>query len=307
MIKSCPLCQSDVNISLRKYNSTSQILSNTELTKCGQCELVFANPMPTQDAWTLYNSDYFNVAHGGIAIDLDAINFFKGMAVVRMKYILNYCKLNSIELNSILEIGPGVGHLAGKWIEFFPKISYTVVETDKSCHSSLKKLGVNVLNNIENIHESSSFDLVIHSHVLEHVINPVEFLEANTRYLRKGGVLFIDVPCNDWKFKELDEPHLLFFDKTTMLFLLNKMLNHKNIQISYHGNTIRKILQKNNFNLFRRIVNKFRLDKLYKRLNWVFFKDKKFLTISEYLMIFDLKPYLTNKKESWWLRSISIK
>ena len=303
----CPICSNNHKISLREYISNSNVLSNIELTRCKNCELVFANPMPAQDAWNQYNSDYFNVAHGGIAIDLDAINFFKGMAVVRMKYILNYCKLNSIELNSILEIGPGVGHLAGKWLEFFPELNYNVVETDKSCHSSLKKLGVNVLNNIENIPESSSFDLVIHSHVLEHVINPVEFLEANTRYLRKGGVLFIDVPCSDWKFKELDEPHLLFFDKAPMLYLLNNMLNHKNIQISYHGNTIRKILQKNNFNLFSRIVNKFRLDKLYKRLNWVFYKDKKFLTISEYLMIFDLKPYVTNEKESWWLRSISIK
>ena len=161
-----------------------------------------------------------------------------------MKYILNYCKLNSIELNSILEIGPGVGHLAGKWLEFFPKLNYTVVETDKSCYLSLEKLRVSILNDIEQIRESSIFDLVIHSHVLEHVINPVEFLEANTKYLRKGGVLFIDVPCNDWKFKELDELHLLFFDKTPMLNLLNKMLNHKNIQISYHGNSIRKIIKK---------------------------------------------------------------
>ena len=303
----CPICSSNHKILLRKYKSNSPVLYNIELTRCKNCEMVFSNPMPTQDAWNQYNSDYFNVAHGGIAIDLDAINFFKGMAVVRMKYILNYCKLNSIELNSILEIGPGVGHLAGKWLEFFPKLNYTVVETDKSCYLPLEKLGVSVLNDIEQIRESSIFDLVIHSHVLEHVINPVEFLEANTKYLRKGGVLFIDVPCNDWKFKELDEPHLLFFDKTPMLNLLNKKLNHKNIQISYHGNTIRKILKNSKFHLLERIVNKFRLDKLYKRLNWVFFKDKKFLTFSEYCMIFDFKPYVTNEKESWWLRSISIK
>jgi 16S rRNA A1518/A1519 N6-dimethyltransferase RsmA/KsgA/DIM1 with predicted DNA glycosylase/AP lyase activity len=86
-----------------------------------------------------------------------------------MKYILNYCKLNSIELNSILEMGPGVGYLAGKWLEFFPKLNYTVVETDKSCYLSLEKLRVSILNDIEQIRESSIFDLVIHSHVLEHV------------------------------------------------------------------------------------------------------------------------------------------
>ena len=74
----CPICSSNHRISLRKYNCNSNVLSNIVLTKCKNCELVFANPMPTQDAWTLYNSDYFNVAHGGIAIDLNAINFYKG-------------------------------------------------------------------------------------------------------------------------------------------------------------------------------------------------------------------------------------
>ena len=88
-----------------------------------------------------------------------------------------------------------------------------------------------------------------------------------TLKLREGGVLYIDVPCLDHLHKELDEPHLLFFDKTPMLNLLNKKLNHKNIQISYHGNTIRRILKNSRFHLLERIVNKFRLDKLYKRLH----------------------------------------
>jgi SAM-dependent methyltransferase len=303
----CPICQSANTIKLREYKSTSSILKSINLTSCNNCFLVFANPMPEIDIWNQYNSDYFNVAHGGITNDTNTINFFKGMAAVRMNYILNYLILNSIVLNSILEIGPGVGYLAEKWLKFFPNIKYSVVETDSSCHSALKKLGVNVFKDIKQIPESSIFDLVIHSHVLEHVIKPVDFLELNIKYLGRGGVLFIDVPCNDWKFKEIDEPHLLFFDKIPMFHLLNNILKHKNIQISYHGNEISKIIKMQNFSLSKKIAIKLRLNILFKIFNWFLFFDNKYLTLNEYLMIYDFKPHFTNEKESWWLRSVSIK
>lgn len=307
MINNCPICNSNDQTFIRNYNSQSKILNGIKLNKCNNCFLVFANPMPPIQIWNQYNYDYFNVAHGGISNDKNTINFFKGMAVIRMKFILNYLKLNSVSINSILEIGPGVGYLAGKWLEFFPNLNYTVVESDQSCNSPLNKLGVNVFNEIEQLPKSSTFDLVIQSHVLEHVINPVDFLKSNTKYLKKGGVLFIDVPCNDWKFKDLDEPHLLFFDKVPLFNLLNNNLNHKNIQITYHGNEITKIYKRNKFTLSKRITNKLRLNILFKYLNWLFYKDKEYLNSQEYLMIFDFKPYLNNKKESWWLRSISMK
>ena len=303
----CPICDSNNIIFIRNYNSQSKIFNTVNLTKCNNCFLVFANPMPDIEIWNQYNSDYFNVAHGGISINKNTINFFKGMATVRMKYILDYLNLNSITFNSILEIGPGVGYLAEKWLKFFPNLKYSVVETDSSCHIPLKKLGVNVFNDIEQIPKSSTFDLVIHSHVLEHVIKPIDFLEVNIKYLKRGGVLYIDVPCNDWKFKEIDEPHLLFFDKIPMFNLLNNKLKHTNIQISYHGNEISKIIKMNNFSLCKKIAIKLRLYIFFKILNWLLFFDNKYLTLQEYLMIFDFKPYLTNEKESWWLRSLSIK
>lgn len=307
MLSNCPICKSTNIIKLRKYKSTTSILKSIYLFNCNNCKLVFANPMPSIDIWNQYNTNYFNLAHPGISNNTPAINFFKGIAVIRMKFILNYLNLNSIKLDSILEIGPGVGYLAEKWLKFFPNINYSVVETDTSCHYSLKKLGVNVFNEIEQLPESSTFDLVIHSHVLEHVINPVEFLRLNTKHLKQGGVLFIDVPCNDWKFKEFDEPHLLFFDKFPMLHLLNNMLNHKNIEISYHGNEISRIIKKHNLNLIKKISIKLRLNILFKILKWLLFFDNKYLTLKEYLMIYDFKPHMTNEKESWWLRSVSIK
>jgi hypothetical protein len=44
------ICSSNHKILLRKYKSNSQVLCDLELTRCKNCELVFANPMPSQDA-----------------------------------------------------------------------------------------------------------------------------------------------------------------------------------------------------------------------------------------------------------------
>ena len=86
----CPICNSENLNIIRNYNSESKLLRESKLTKCINCSLVFVNPMPDFNLWIQYNNDYFNVAHGGISTDKNTINFFKGIAVVRMKYILEY-------------------------------------------------------------------------------------------------------------------------------------------------------------------------------------------------------------------------
>ena len=85
------------------------------------------------------------------------------------------------------------------------------------------------------------------------------------------------------------------------------MLNHKNIQISYHGNEISNIIKNYNFSFSKKIAIKLRLNIMFKFLNWLLFFDNKYITLKEYFMIYDYKPHFTNKKESWWLRSVSIK
>ena len=72
---------------------------------------------------------------------------------------------------------------------------------------------------------------------LEHVSSPIQFICRTTQNLRKGGALFIEVPCRDWEHKPIDEPHLLFFDKEPLKRLL-KNQGFGEIKVSYHGQKI---------------------------------------------------------------------
>ena len=107
------------------------------------------------------------------------------------------------------------------------------MESDKSCIPILKNLGAIILDEDQIIDASYKFDFLVISHVLEHVADPKIFLSKFINIMKKGAFAFIEVPCNDWDHKKVDEPHLLFFDKKPMIALLKKLRVYKIINF-YH-------------------------------------------------------------------------
>ena len=60
------------------------------------------------------------------------------------------------------------------------------------------------------------YDVILCSHVLEHLLNPIGTIEWAFNHLKEGGGLYIEVP-NSLNFVE---PHLTFWSKESMLFYL---------------------------------------------------------------------------------------
>jgi hypothetical protein len=83
-------------------------------------------------------------------------------------------------------------------------------------------------------------DLFVLSHVLEHTRDPAGFLGACLSQLIPGAHVFIDVPCRDYLYKSGDEPHLLFFDKPDMGYLVLKV-GPREVEIGYFGQTHAKL------------------------------------------------------------------
>jgi len=202
--------------------------------------MAFADPMPQDSALEEYNASYFASAHNGQPRNSLAMAFFSGIAHLRIAHIEHYLNSQNITVSSLLEFGPGTGFFARNWLARYPQTSYKACETDTSCHDSLKDVGVHLVEVSAKPEDNMPVDLVVMSHVLEHVSNPIKFLTDATRNLRKGGALFIEVPCRDWEHKPIDEPHLLFFDKGPMQHLLSH-LGFEDIQVSYHGQEIERL------------------------------------------------------------------
>jgi SAM-dependent methyltransferase len=240
MIEPCPVCGSDdVEVS-GSYRGTHPTFTGLNRAHCRVCDMVFSTPMPPVSALEDYNASYFASAHGGPSRNSLAMAFFSGMAILRLAHIKQYVNSRNMAVSTLLEFGPGSGFFARNWLARYPQTSYRACETDTSCHPVLHEMGIRLVSTSAVAEDAMPVDMIVMSHVLEHVANPQNFLMDATRNLRKDGVLFIEVPCRDWEHKSIDEPHLLFFDKGPMQHLLS-MLGFDDIEVSYHGMEIDRL------------------------------------------------------------------
>jgi SAM-dependent methyltransferase len=300
----CPICNGIQVEIIDNYRNSHPSFSSLIRVNCKDCEMVFANPMPSDNALENFNANYFDSAHGGLAQSMQATAFFKAIARIRGAHLQKYIDKLNIKLKSILEIGPGPGFFAANWLLKNPDIDYKVMETDTSCYDSLNTIGVKILNPKE---EFEQVEAVVISHVLEHVSNPKEFLKTVTQNLKVGGILFIEVPCKDYEHKDLDEPHLLFFDKSPMKLLLTD-LKFDRIQVSYHG---REIIDLQRKSFFKKLKSYSRSKLMSMGLFKLFSKMEIGLeSVFDPLERASVKPFkahLENEHPSWWLRAIAVK
>lgn len=95
-----------------------------------------------------------------------------------------------------LEVGSHFGVFTEKILKYFPDL--TCVEVSKQAFNELKKrIGkrAQLYNSpIEKIADLEQYDIIILTHVLEHVDDPVKILEVLKKLLTSDGILFIVVP-----------------------------------------------------------------------------------------------------------------
>jgi 2-polyprenyl-3-methyl-5-hydroxy-6-metoxy-1,4-benzoquinol methylase len=94
----------------------------------------------------------------------------------------------------VLEIGPGFGALAVELVRHGYKV--TIADTSAAVCGAVKRRERKIETHLGPIAsmQGRRFDLVVASHVLEHVGEPVAFLEAVRTLLAPAGVAWISVP-----------------------------------------------------------------------------------------------------------------
>ena len=178
---------------------------------------------------------------------------------------------------------------------------YSVVEYDKKCFKRLKKIGTNVFDDLNKIKKNNKYNLIIISHVLEHIANPISFLlKLKDNYLNENSFIFIDVPCEDWKYKTYVDPHLIFFNKYSFSYI-NKIIKTNLIKISYFGENINSINDyQTNFYLrqYKKIILIFQI-----LLN-ILKKDKGNYNSIQYSLKTMFKADKESNSKSRWIRLV---
>lgn len=301
----CPVCSSEDIRDQAAYRGRDAVFVGLRRAKCQACGMVFASPMPDEERLKRYNTTYFESAHGGRPRNHRADAFFSGIARLRMAHIERYLNQHNISASRLLEFGPGAGFFALNWLTTHPATAYHACETDRSCHDVLRKMGVGLVEQSDLAWHCEAFDLIVMSHVLEHVPGPVDFLSEAAKTLRKGGVLFIEAPCRDFEHKSMDEPHLLFFDKAPIEHLLRRV-GFGDVEVSYHGREIDRL---RSAPMWRRKALGLRSRLISLGVVWPFGRMRTGLeAVADPLERASVAPFEAHcekKTPAWWLRAVA--
>ena len=293
----CKVCESNSTKKYKKYLNKSIIFKDLYLYKCETCTSYFSIFKGSSDLLKQYYTNS-NISSIGKSKSKMSEYFGLSLAKIRSDYIINILKKNNtIKILNILEVGPGAGHLfksLDKKINFF---NYDALEDDLSIHAKISNLNINILD-IENL-KNNYYNLIILSHVYEHVKNPYKYLKMLKNKLKENGFIFIDVPCEDWRYKKFYDPHLTFFNKKSFLTLSN-LLKFKLISLDYIGHDISVL----NLYFENKIFNRLRI---LLNLSVSFIEYLGNFTKTNFFMIFYKNYYkfsFVNKNKARWIRCI---
>lgn len=169
--------------------------------RCGNCGLISLADPPA-DLGRYYDGGYYEIP------DEERLDQLAARENSKMAAIMPYAKSGRL-----LEIGPAIGAFSRRASRAGFKV--TVIERDARCCEHLRVGGgidvINADDPVAAMEGLEPFAVIALWHVIEHLRNPFEFLDAAARVLRPGGLLVLAAPNPEaWQFTVMGSrwPHL---------------------------------------------------------------------------------------------------
>jgi SAM-dependent methyltransferase len=240
----CLACGGTLQRKIRGYRTDSPageaLFGAAALFRCAACGFVQMDPVPSQeDLGNYYATNYRTGGRHGSEVanvqDFPRDNLFymyRGQSIVKLLEPHIARRIGREDLR-ILDVGAGFGHILHAFSVRYPASKRFAVEISQVCVQHLTSLGVTVFQApTEEVlsRTTEKFDVIVLSHVLEHLREPHAALSLLRERLAPNGVLYIEVPhipdeafshCLDHPWApRFDEPHLTFFTPTTLTTML---------------------------------------------------------------------------------------
>jgi len=188
-----------------KVNHISKLFINKDyfVVQCLNCKGYYVTPYIsfTADQWKqLYNSEYFSSQTKWL------LKKREKELIERFDKVEEYLSKSSIYF---LDIGTGEGNASIEALKRGWKVS-SIDITDNRIEKS-KNISIEFTEGyfIEHDFGSKEFDFIYLDSVLEHVLNPKEYLLKINKLLKKDGIVYIGVPNEDSLFNFIKK--IVFF------------------------------------------------------------------------------------------------
>ena len=249
----CIICESDESVGyLQLTDRLSVVPTNYQLVKC-KCNFVYLNPRPKFcDISSYYQSEKYDPHYTTNTSIWNKCYHFVQFFTLRWKY----SKIpNMGKTKKLLDIGAGQGEFAS----FMREKGWNVVIQDTNIDINKKSNhhNYNFVQELKQINESESFNVITLWHSLEHIHNVKDLYHQINRLLAPKGVLLIAVP-------NLQAPERKSFGVKWAAFDAPRHLYHfhpdslKRLCIKYDFKIIRKfsLFQDSPYNILLSIPNK---------------------------------------------------
>ena len=163
----------------------------TKYVSCCECQVVRQYPYPDQNEMDQYYTNYetkkssdsmYLTEEGFSAYKRDKKFTFKDLGINEKSGLLG---------KSILDVGCGTGH----FVKMMSEQTELIKGIDKSeeCINTAQSNGLNCTSK-DFLLEDEVYDVITMWHLIEHLLNPLEFIEHSYRQLSPGGWLLIETP-----------------------------------------------------------------------------------------------------------------
>lgn len=195
----CPICKSTkLYPYAMKYQKGFPHLSRTG---CYDCGVIFANPIASMGELIAFYANYYDKGNFG-SLDYKQRVQKKLILIQNETYQLNKKKKSILKYKTsgtFLDVGFGLG----EELAVFSKLGFSVfgTEFDKDCIQFIQPILPNAALSLGDLLEikypDNFFDVINIYHVIEHVLDPVEYIKELRRILKPDGIMLIGTPNID--------------------------------------------------------------------------------------------------------------
>jgi 2-polyprenyl-3-methyl-5-hydroxy-6-metoxy-1,4-benzoquinol methylase len=235
-VKRCPLCGNDRSRLFDKRDFRGRQVENRLCLNCG---LVYQSPRMTEaESAEYYRAEYrrtYQGEEGPVKRDL-------AVQTARARSLINFVKPRVASVSRCLDIGSSSGLILQAFRDSFSCESVGV-EPGDAYRNLATANGLKVYPTLDKLEQAGekSFDMVIMSHVLEHLPAPVSYLAHLREYLLdREAWLLIEVP-NLYAHESFEPAHLLAFSSHTLRETLRQG-GFEMVRLKKHGSPNSAIL-----------------------------------------------------------------
>jgi 2-polyprenyl-3-methyl-5-hydroxy-6-metoxy-1,4-benzoquinol methylase len=197
--------------------------------QCKRCGFCFTNTRDINDLSAYYKSEYRAILRESPTEAY--VNRMNKRAAAQIDFIRQSVPELDLQTADILEIGCGCGALLRQCGTGRGRKIGVEGDNIMADFASVYAIGADIINDIfrDKMFGENSFDVIIMSHVLEHIPNVRDFLQSLRHILKHDGYLFVEVPtekkdyvANIIRRRKEGSAHLLHFTSEHLSKILAK-------------------------------------------------------------------------------------